>query len=62
MLIEIKGDNHFDKITGKMINISDRSKDYIAEAKYQCMIENNVVYMPIYYAMFINNENEDVKL
>lgn len=41
-IYEIKGDNHFDKKTGKMINISDRSKDYIAEAKHQCMLDNGV--------------------
>lgn len=59
LLIEIKGDNHFDKITGKMINISDRSKDYIAEAKYQCMIENNVViYKQDKYSQFIEYCNK----
>lgn len=43
--VEIKGDNHFDKKTGKMIYISNRKKDYIAEAKYQCMINNNVLIL-----------------
>ena len=40
-LIEIKGDDQFDE-NGKMINKSNHAKDYIAEAKYQCMLKNNV--------------------
>ena len=44
-IYEIKGDNHFDKITGKMIDISNPSKNYIAEAKHQCMLSNNVHIM-----------------
>ena len=39
--IEIKGDDQFDK-NGKMIDKLDHSKDYIAEAKHQCMISNNI--------------------
>ena len=39
---EIKGDNHFSKKTGKMVNISNPSKNYIAEAKHECMLDNNV--------------------
>lgn len=39
-LVEIKGDNHFKN--GKLINISNNDLNYIAEAKQQCMIENNV--------------------
>lgn len=46
-VIEIKGDNHFENNdpNGKMICINDRSKDYVAEAKHQCMLKNNVVIM-----------------
>jgi hypothetical protein len=39
-LVEIKGGQFFEN--GKMINPFDRSLDYLAEAKYQCMIDNNV--------------------
>ena len=42
-LVEIKGDDQFDKTTGKMIDKLDKSKNYIAEAKHQCMIMNNVI-------------------
>lgn len=40
--IEIKGDDQFDKKTGKMIDKLDPSKNYIAEAKHDCMIANGV--------------------
>ena len=43
LLVEIKGDDQFDKKTGKMIDKLDPSKNYIAEAKYECMIANNVM-------------------
>ena len=43
LLVEIKGDDQFDKKTGKMIDKLDPSKNYIAEAKYNCMIENHVM-------------------
>lgn len=39
--IELKGDDQFDA-NGKMIDKLDPSKNYIAEAKQQCMIDNNV--------------------
>jgi len=41
-IYEIKGDNHFDKKTGKLLNISDPTKNYIAEAKHKCMLDNGV--------------------
>ena len=44
-----------------MINYNIK-KGIVLSNEREVMIENNVVYMPIYYAMFINNENEDVKL
>ena len=44
-LIEIKGDDQFDKATGKMVDKLDESKNYIAEAKHQCMIKNNVTIL-----------------
>lgn len=54
-IIEIKGDNHFDKSTGNMINISDRTKDYIANAKYKCMLDNNVtIFKSDQYSIFID--------
>ncbi len=40
-LVEIKGDNQFDS-NGNMINISNRNLDYVAQAKYECMIKNHV--------------------
>lgn len=39
-LVEIKGDQFFKN--GKMICPFDRSKDDLYEAKYQCMLQNNV--------------------
>ena len=39
-IIEIKGDQFFK--SGKMICPFDRSKDDLYEAKYQCMLQNNV--------------------
>lgn len=44
-LVEIKGDDQFDKATGKMVDKLDESKNYIAEAKHQCMVGNNVVML-----------------
>ena len=41
ILIELKGDNHFNK-HGVLKDISNPRKNYIAEAKYQCMIQHNV--------------------
>ncbi len=40
-VVEIKGDHFFDS-NGVLINPYDRTKDYIAAAKQQCMKENNV--------------------
>lgn len=46
-IIEIKGNNHFENFdpSRKMINVNDRSKDYVAEAKHQCMLRNGVRIM-----------------
>ena len=41
ILLEIKGDQFFDK-NGNMINPYDKEQDYIYNAKYKCMIDNNV--------------------
>lgn len=40
-LIEIKGDQFFDK-NDNLINLYNRDYDYIAKAKQQCMLKNNV--------------------
>lgn len=39
-IVEIKGDQFFK--SGKMVCPFDRSKDSLYEAKYQCMLQNNV--------------------
>lgn len=43
--MEIKGDDQFDKNTGKMIDKLDESKNDVARAKYECMVFNNVKIM-----------------
>ena len=44
-----------------MVNYNIK-KGIVLSNEREVMIENDIVYMPIYYVMFINNENEDVKL
>jgi len=41
----VKGDDQFDKETGKMIDKLDHAKNYIAEAKYECMVSHNVTIL-----------------
>ena len=47
--IELKGDNHFKD--GKLVDISCTDKNYIAEAKMECMKKNNVKII-LYSDMF----------
>ena len=44
-----------------MVNYNIK-KGMVLSNEREVMIEDDIVYMPIYYVMFINNENEDVKL
>lgn len=62
--IEVKSGKDYkvhNSLSKFMINYNIK-KGIVLSNEREVMIENNVVYMPIYYAMFINNENEDVKL